>query len=60
MGRRSEIFVVWMNGRVKLMVDGPTPPEVDALVAECIASLAVSGVAAEDIDVVWSAPPVLA
>ena len=53
MAVQSQLFVVWMNGRVLLMVDGPTPPEVDGLVAEARESLITSGVAADDIDVIW-------
>ena len=50
---QSQLFVVWMNGRVMLMVDGPTPPEVDSLVIDARASLVASGVHPDDIDVVW-------
>lgn len=57
MARRSSIFVVWENGRVRLLVEGPTPPEMDELVAEATASLVESGVAPDDIEVVWTETP---
>ena len=53
MAVQSQLFVVWMNGRVLLMVDGPTAPDLDPLVVEARESLVASGVADDDIDVIW-------
>jgi hypothetical protein len=57
---QSEIFVVWMSGRVMLMVTGPTPPEDDELVQECRSSLLAQGVPADDIDIIWQRPRICA
>jgi hypothetical protein len=54
----SHVFVVWMSGRVMLMVDGPTDPAFDPLVEDCKRSLHESGVADDDIDVIWQRPRV--
>lgn len=52
--RLPEVFVVWMSGRVLLMVDGLATSMNEALVSEMRSSLMASGVADEDIDVLWS------
>jgi hypothetical protein len=54
----SHVLVVWMGGRVILMVEGPTDPGFDPLVIDCKRSLCDSGVPAEDIDVIWQRPRV--
>jgi hypothetical protein len=53
----SHVFVVWMSGRVLLMVDGPIDPAFDPLVEDCKRSLRESGVPDEDVDVIWQRPP---
>ncbi len=51
--RPAEVFVVAMNGRVVLMVNGDATDETRSLVDEMRESFVVTGTPADQVEVVW-------